>query len=139
MLILDYKDARPVYEQIVEKLKLLIENEALTENDKLPSVRQLAIDLSVNPNTVQKAYAELERQGFIYTVKGRGAFVSYDESAKEKRKTEKKDAYLAAARAALSAGVTKRELAESLEALKEPAKKRQGFASETEKEEREEA
>ena len=77
MLIqIDYQDKRPIYEQIVEKMQNLIVRGIMTTDEKLPSVRNLAIDLSINPNTIQKAYQELERMGYIYTVKGRGNFVS---------------------------------------------------------------
>lgn len=75
MIILDYSDKRPIYEQIVEKMQNLILNGVLEPDSKLPSVRSLAVQLSINPNTIQKAYGELERQGFIYPVKGRGNFV----------------------------------------------------------------
>lgn len=76
MIILDYRDSRPIYEQIVEKFKLLILKGALTQDEKMPSVRNLAMELSINPNTIQRAYATLESQGYIYTVKGKGNFVS---------------------------------------------------------------
>lgn len=76
MIQIDYQDKRPIYEQVIEKFQNLIVKDILQENDKIPSVRSLAIDLSINPNTIQKAYQELERLGFIYTVKGRGNFVS---------------------------------------------------------------
>ena len=76
MIILDYKDARPIYEQVVDKFQKLILTGALEPNTKMPPVRSLAVELSINPNTIQRAYAELERRGFIYSVKGRGSFVS---------------------------------------------------------------
>jgi len=76
MIVLDMQDKRPLYEQIVERFKELIAREILAADDKLPSVRQLAIDLSINPNTIQRAYGELERNGYIYSVKGRGNFVA---------------------------------------------------------------
>ncbi len=63
MIILDYQDRRPIYEQIVEKFQTLILNGALPPESKLPSVRKLALDLSINPNTIQRAYAQLEQQG----------------------------------------------------------------------------
>lgn len=78
MIILDYQDRRPIYEQVVEKIQLLIVRGVLAPNSQLPSVRKLAMELSINPNTIQRAYAELEQQGFIYPVKGRGNFVSPD-------------------------------------------------------------
>ncbi len=76
MILLDYKDRRPIYEQVIEKMKDLILCGVLEQDVQLPSVRTLATDLSINPNTIQRAYAELERRGFIYSVKGRGSFVA---------------------------------------------------------------
>ncbi len=76
MIQINYQDKRPIYEQVVERFRQLIVKGILKSDDKIPSVRNLAIDLSINPNTIQKAYQELERQGLIYTVKGRGNFVS---------------------------------------------------------------
>ena len=73
MILLDYKDRRPIYEQVVEKLQDLMICGVLEQDSQLPSVRSLATDLSINPNTIQRAYAELERRGFIYSVKGRGS------------------------------------------------------------------
>lgn len=69
-------DRRPIYEQIVEKMSELMIRGALSENSPLPSVRNLAAELSINPNTVQRAYIELEREGYIYSIKGKGSFVS---------------------------------------------------------------
>lgn len=76
MIILDYRDSRPIYEQVVEKYKMLILKGVLQQDEKMPSVRNLAMELSINPNTIQRAYATLESQGYIYTVKGKGNFVS---------------------------------------------------------------
>lgn len=75
MILLDYKDSRPIYEQVVGKLSELMILGVLEEDSQMPSVRSLATDLSINPNTIQRAYGELERRGFIYSVKGRGSFV----------------------------------------------------------------
>ena len=83
MIIIDYSDKRPIYEQVVDKIQMLIVNGALEADAKLPSVRALAVELAINPNTIQRAYAELERRGFIYSVKGRGNFVRADEHLKE--------------------------------------------------------
>ena len=80
MIQLDYQDRRPIYEQIVAGYKTLILSGALEPGEQMPSVRNLAMELSTNPNTVQKAYAELERQKYIYTVKGRGNYISEDNS-----------------------------------------------------------
>ncbi len=78
MILLDYRDKRPIYEQIVDKLERLIVGGGLEANYKMPSVRSLALDLSVNPNTIQRAYAQLEQDGYIYTVSGRGSFVAHE-------------------------------------------------------------
>ena len=73
--MIDYQDSRPIYEQIADHYKKLILIGAMRENDPMPSVRSLAVELATNPNTVQKAYALLEREGFIYTVRGKGNYV----------------------------------------------------------------
>lgn len=70
------QDPRPVYEQIAEYYEKLILNGVMPEGEQMPSVRQVAQQESVNPNTVQKAFAALERDGYIYTVRGRGSFVA---------------------------------------------------------------
>ena len=88
MNLIDYQDSRPIYEQIVENFKLQMYKGILQPDDQMPSVRTLAMELSTNPNTVQKAYAELERQGFIYTVKGRGNFVKGNTSMMDNKKNE---------------------------------------------------
>lgn len=76
MIVIDYHDKRPIYEQIIDRFQLLILNGALEPDTQLPSVRALAVDLSINANTIQRAYSELEHRGLIYSVKGRGNFVS---------------------------------------------------------------
>lgn len=76
MIVIDYQDRRPIYEQIVERFQMLILKGVLEQDEQMPSVRKLAVELSINPNTIQKAYSILEQQGYIYPVKGRGNFVS---------------------------------------------------------------
>lgn len=76
MIQLDLGDHRPLYEQIVDKLKELIISGVLAENEKIPSVRELASTLTINPNTIQKAYKQLENEGYIYSRKAKGSFVS---------------------------------------------------------------
>lgn len=76
MFQLDLRSGRSIYEQVIDNIKMLIVRGVLKENSRLPSVRELSRSLTVNPNTVQKAYKELERAGFIYTVAGKGAFVA---------------------------------------------------------------
>ena len=75
MILIDYKSRKPIYEQIIENMKQLVVSGALKRDEQIPSVRQLAQELAINPNTIQKAYGELERQGVIYSLKGRGSFV----------------------------------------------------------------
>ncbi len=85
MIVLDYRDKRPIYEQVVEKLERLIVCGALASDTKMPSVRSLAMELSVNPNTIQRAYAQLEQDGYLYTIVGRGNFVSGEAEWKKGR------------------------------------------------------
>ncbi|HJC62193.1 MAG TPA: GntR family transcriptional regulator [Candidatus Blautia merdavium] len=85
MIVIDYQNRKPIYEQIVDRFQMLIIKGVLGPDAQMPSVRSLAAELSINPNTIQKAYSILEQQGFIYPVKGRGAFVSGDRALKEKK------------------------------------------------------
>ena len=110
MIVLDLKDSRPLYEQIVERFKHLILCGALPEDEKLPSVRNLAMELSINPNTIQKAYGELEREGFIYSVKGRGNFVAANSSLKEAKKEELKTQILALVKEGEAIGLTREDI-----------------------------
>lgn len=73
---LNYGDHRPIYEQIKEKTKEYIVNGAMTEHERLPSVREVAAQLAINPNTIQRAYKELEMEGYIYSQKAKGYFVA---------------------------------------------------------------
>lgn len=88
----DLKSRTPIYEQLVENISRMVLFGVLSPNESMPSVRQLASELGINPNTIQKAYAELERRGIIYSSPGRGSFVSDDVSAlTEKRSLELKE------------------------------------------------
>ncbi|MBO4930457.1 MAG: GntR family transcriptional regulator [Clostridia bacterium] len=75
MVHLDYRDARPIYTQITDGFREQILAGVLQAGDKLPSVRELATELTINPNTIQRAYRELESQGWIASVPGKGSFV----------------------------------------------------------------
>lgn len=86
MFELDTRSRKPIYEQLVDKLKELIINEVLQPDEQLPSVRTLAQQLTINPNTIQKAYRELENQGFIYSQKGKGSFVHSSNQFKDETK-----------------------------------------------------
>ena len=76
MIRLDYRDARPFYEQVKDGLRRLMVTGVLAPGEKLPSVRALSIQLSVNPNTIQKAYSELDLRGLLCAVPGKGCFVA---------------------------------------------------------------
>ena len=89
MILIDYKSRKPIYELIVENMKQLVVSGALKRDEQITSVRQLAQELAINPNTIQKAYAELERQGVIYSLKGRGSFVG--SSLQELRTVQQKE------------------------------------------------
>ena len=76
MIQLNYRDSKPIYEQIKEGLRRLVITGAIATDEKLPSVRELASELAINPNTIQRAYRELETEGYIYTVSGKGSFAA---------------------------------------------------------------
>ena len=87
MISIDYQSKLPLYEQIAQRFQTLILKGVLPPGGQMPSVRTLAVELSINPNTIQKAYSLLEQQGYIYPVKGRGNFVA-DSTALVKQKKE---------------------------------------------------
>ena len=88
MVKIDYRDPRPIYEQVVDGIEELALHGALPPETQLPSVRQLAMELSINPNTIQRAYAELERRGVLYAAKGRGNFISDNMTALRAQRLE---------------------------------------------------
>lgn len=123
MITLDYSDSRPIYEQIVEKYKLLILKGVLAADEQMPSVRNLAMDISTNPNTVQKAFAELERQGFIYSVKGRGNFVAKNPALLDERKRQIAMQIAEKMREAASIGIPKQEMLKAVEEAEQKMEK----------------
>lgn len=88
MIQLNYRDAKPIYEQIRDGLRRLIITGAIAEGEKLPSVREMAVQLSINPNTIQRAYRELEQEGYIYMITGKGSFAAPLPDVSEKRRAE---------------------------------------------------
>lgn len=99
MLQLDFGDRRPLYEQIKDKIKKLIITGVFRENEKIPSVRELASSLAINPNTIQKAYKDLENEGYIYSLKAKGSFVSErHDTASEKDKSSLIDTFCSVVR-----------------------------------------
>ena len=84
MIHLDYRDSRPIYAQIIDGFREQIATGVLQPGDKLPSVRELAVTLSINPNTIQRSYRRLEMEGWIATVPGKGCFVCSSQAGKER-------------------------------------------------------
>ena len=112
MILIDHKDRRPIYEQIIERFQQMILCGAMQPNASMPSVRSLAMELSLNPNTIQRAYQELERAGYIYTIKGKGSFVSDTAAAAAHKRREMQ----VTVDKALLSGITAEELPEILTA-----------------------
>ena len=88
MIQLNYRDSRPIYEQVKDGLRQLIINGVLTEGSRLPSVRELAVSLTINPNTIQRAYRELESEGYIVSVPGKGSFCAQFSPQSDPRREE---------------------------------------------------
>ena len=109
MIVIDYQNRKPIYEQIVERFQMLIVRGVLEPDSQMPSVRSLATELSINPNTIQKAYTILEQQGYIYPVKGRGNFVSGSRNLVEQKKDNFFQKLRIVIREGIELGVTKEE------------------------------
>ena len=88
MIALDYRDSRPLYQQVKDSLRRMMLTGLLEPDEKLPSVRSLATQLAINPNTIQRAYTQLEAEGYVYTVSGRGTFVSEGQEQNRQRRRE---------------------------------------------------
>lgn len=86
MLHLDYRDVRPLYAQLTDKIRQQISGGVLVQGDKLPSVRELAVELSINPNTIQRAYESLEAEGYVYSIPGKGSFAAPRTGVDEERR-----------------------------------------------------
>ena len=112
MVLLDYRDARPIYAQLISGFQEQITTGILQAGDKLPSVRELAGQLAINPNTIQRAYRELEQGGWIATVAGKGCFVCEIPQKEEKDLLTQFDKVV---EALLGSGMTREELVKRLE------------------------
>ncbi len=117
MFVIDYKSGQPIFEQIYRGVVKLGAAGAFGEGGQLPSVRAVARELGVNPNTIQKAYAMLERDGVIYSVPGKGSFLAKPEAVLEKRRAGALDQLRQAVREALDCGVAPEELAQALDQM----------------------
>ena len=110
MININYGHSKPIYEQVKDGLRQLMLSGVLTENAKLPSVRELAVKLTINPNTIQLAYRELEAEGYIVSVPGKGSFVATGSSTLGARRAELREKFLAAAAELKAIGVDEAEL-----------------------------
>ena len=110
VITVDTRDRKPIYEQLTENIRRLVLQGVLQPHEQLPSVRALAVELAINPNTIQKAYAELERQGITYSLPGRGSFVSDNVTELSRAQlAQTADALRTAMKAANDAGMTREE------------------------------
>ena len=114
MIHLDYRDARPIYVQIIDRFRDQISAGVLASGDKLPSVRELAVQLSINPNTIQRSYRQLEAEGWIATVPGKGCFVCGLPAYTDEQRLELLAAFDKSAAALLRMGMTRQELSERI-------------------------
>ena len=115
MILIDYKDRRPIYEQVIEKFQQMILCGVLEPDSAMPSVRGLAMEMSLNPNTIQRAYQELERTGYIYTIKGKGSFVCNTASLAEGKRRELQRELQGCVDKALLAGISVESLKDMVE------------------------
>ena len=114
MITINYRDPRPIYEQIQTELRRLMLSGVLPPGCRLPSVRELAGQLAINPNTIQRAYRELEADGYILSVAGKGSFVAQVDQLAEQQKKQAVDAFRAAAQKLRQLGLTQAQLAQLL-------------------------
>ncbi len=117
MINLNYRDSRPIYAQIKDGLRKLIVTGALSPGEKLPSVRELASELSINPNTIQRAYRELEAEGYINTAAGKGSFAAGISELPAEKRTRALKAFDEAATELIYLGCGAGELKERLDKL----------------------
>ena len=114
MIHLDYRDTRPIYAQIADGFRDQITGGVLPVGEKLPSVRELAAELSINPNTIQRSYRQLEAEGWIVTVPGKGCFVSANASCQEQERQKLLQSFDETCSALLSLGMTREELTQRI-------------------------
>lgn len=115
MISLNYHDSRPIYEQLKESLRRLILTGVLHAGERLPSVRELAADLAINPNTIQRAYRELEAEGFVRTVQGKGSFAAALSEVNNERRVKLLAQFQAIATELLRLGESKEALIQQID------------------------
>ena len=114
MVHLDYRDARPIYAQIIDGFREQIATGILQPGDKLPSVRELAQNLAINPNTIQRSYRQLETEGWIVTVPGKGCFVCTVPSIRQQEKQRLMEIFDSTVAALSHLGISREELLQHL-------------------------
>ena len=119
MIQLNYRDPRPIYEQIKAELQRLILTQALSPGSKLPSVRELASQLAINPNTIQRAYRELDAEGYTVSIAGKGSFVAEIAVIRRQQRQQEVELFLQAANRLRALGFTTQELTALLEQKEE--------------------
>lgn len=115
MIHLDYRDARPIYQQIMDGIRRQITEKVLQPGEKLPSVRELAMQMSINPNTIQRAYRQLEMEGWITTLPGKGCFVCGIPLGDPREEIRLLHQFEEAGKKLLALGYTRQELLQRLE------------------------
>lgn len=114
MIHLDYRDTRPIYSQIIDSVKDQIAAGILQAGERLPSVRELAAQLAINPNTIQRSYRALESDGWIVTVPGKGCFVSANGNCQEQERLRLLDQLAETCAALTSLGMTREEICQQI-------------------------
>ena len=114
MITINYRDPRPIYEQIQTELRRLMLTGVLPPGSRLPSVRELAGQLAINPNTIQRAYRTLEVEGWIATVPGKGCFVCSCDDTRERERQHWYHAFDDATTALIALGVTRQNLVDRI-------------------------
>lgn len=117
MIQLNYRDPRPIYEQVKDGIRKLAYSGVVGPDEKLPSVRELAMKLAINPNTISRAYKELEQEGFLYTVAGKGTFINQEYDLNDSRKEELWQQFEKAAKGLIELSVTSQEFEERIKSL----------------------
>jgi GntR family transcriptional regulator len=117
LIQLNYKEARPLYEQIKESIRKMVISNAFLADEKLPSVREMASQLAVNPNAIERAYQELEQDGYVYRRKDEGTFVAKENRVNEMRRRELMQKFDLVVRELSELSVSSNELAERVEVI----------------------
>lgn len=117
MIQLNYRDPRPIYEQVKDGIRKLAYSGMIGPDEKLPSVRELASKLAINPNTISRAYKELEQEGFIYTLTGKGTFINQEFDLNDSRKEELYQKFDKVVKELLEMSISSNELKERIDRM----------------------